>query len=125
MSAAYHPLRDRTLAAVDSVFAERVRHSPMDGGRADPERPQREILAPLRGAGQERTNLQGGYSQNWMTRVAAASHVLKIDRAKYPGVEFRDGDAIRAIDRPGAPVFSVLAVDDRQHTRLVIYLGEA
>lgn len=121
----YHPLRDQTLALVDSVFAERVRHSPMRSAVRDPDRLQQEIMAPLRSADQERSNVHGGYSKEWLTKVAAARHVLKVNRAGNPDVVFRDGDVVRAIQRPGQPAYTVVAVDDRQHTRLVIYLGDA
>ena len=121
----YHPLRDQTLALVDSVFAERVRHSPMLAACSDPGRPQQELLAPLRSAEQERSNLQGGHSKEWQTKVARARHVLKVNRSQFPDLIVRDGDVIRAIERPGQPAYTVVAVDDRQHTRLVVYLGNA
>ena len=125
LSARFHQLRDRVLAKVDEAFAEPVRHSPMRGAAADPARQVSIIEAPLRTGGGENTNLAGGHQQSWRTRIVAQKAELHIDPVKYPDIVVRRGDRIRALFRRGQPLFEVLHVDDRDHTRLVVELGEA
>jgi hypothetical protein len=126
LSARFLDLRNKVLAEVDKAFAEPVRISPMGAsGAADPARPVVVIEAPLRTGGGKNTNLAGGYAQSWRTRIVAQKAELHIDRAKYPDLVIRGKDRVRALARPGQPLFEVLHVDDRNHTRLVLELGEA
>lgn len=125
VAARYQDLRDRVAAAVDKRFAEPVRLSPMAGGRLDSDRPQIVIEAPLRvGEGKE-TNAGGGSTSSWRSRLSAGRGELHIDRTKYPTLRIVPGDKVRAIARAGEPLFEVLTVDDRSHTRFVLELGEA
>lgn len=125
LSARFHDLRNKVLAEVDEAFAEPVRHSPIDKGVADPTRPVVVIEGPLRTGGGQNTNLAGGQAQSWRTRIVAQKAELHIDRTKYPDLVIRGKDRVRALSRPGQPLFEVLYVDDRNHTRLVVELGEA
>ena len=125
LTARFHKLRDRALAAVDETFAEKVRLSFMKNGQPDPARPMREIEAPLRVGGGKESSVSGGTDQAWRTRLQAQRGELHIDRAKYPDLKFIKNDRVRALSRPGEPWFEVLAVDDRLATRLVVHLGEA
>lgn len=126
IAARFHTLRDDVLAKVDAVFAKPVRISPMGAnGAQDPARPVVTIEAPLRTGGGLNTSVSGGLAQSWRTRITAQKAELHVDRAKYPDLVVRAKDRVRALSRPGTPLFEVLAVDDRNHTRLVLELGEA
>lgn len=126
LSARFHSLRDKVLADVDNAFAEPVRHSPMtSNGTSDPARPVTVLEAPLRTGGGQNTNVGGGNNGSWRTRIVAQKAELHIDPTKYPDLVIRKGDKIRALARKGQPLFDVLFVDDRNHTRLVVELGEA
>lgn len=124
--AGYHAIRDTVVGAVDDVFSEPVRLSFMANGVADPGRAQKTIQAVIRTGASKNTVLSGGQvSQTWRSRIAGGKAELHIDRARYPDVKIRKGDSIRAMSRPGQPVFEVLSVDDRNHVRLIAELGEA
>lgn len=125
-AARFHALRDRVIAAVDQRFAEPVRLSPMKGGKADPGRPQHVFEAVLRVGEGKQTNAGGatGSAQAWRSRLTAGRGELHIDPASYGGPAIQPGDKIRALSRHGEPVWEVLEIDDRSHTRLVLQLGE-
>ncbi|SMD18143.1 hypothetical protein [Rhizobium sp. RU36D] len=117
-------IRDRTVAAVDRVFAEPIQLAFQKNGRADPARPVREIEAVLRVGGGEVTSAAGHSSRSWHTKIAAGKAELHIDLSKYADLYFVKGDSIRAIARRGEPWFEVLRVDDRGESRLILELGE-
>ena len=71
LTARFHALRDRALAAVDRTFAEPVRLSFLKNGAPDPARPMREIEAVLRVGGGKETSVSGGMDQNWRSRIQA------------------------------------------------------
>lgn len=123
--ARFHDIRDKVLAGVDRVFAEPVRLTFFEDKKTDPSRPQLEIEAVLRTGGGTVSNVSGGQSQSWRTRITAQKAELHINRATYTGPTIRQGDIVRALSRPAEPRFEVLHVDDRGHSRLVIELGEA
>lgn len=127
LAARFHELRDRSAAAVDRVFAEQVRLSPMKDGRADPARPQYIFEAILRTAQEQARAPTGvaGTGQDWKSRVAGAGAQLHVNLAAYNGPEFLVGDRIRAQARQGEPAFSVLHVEGAEHSRLIVHLGEA
>lgn len=120
----FQQIRDRTIAAVDTVFAEPVRISPMKGGQPDPAHPQITIEAPLRTGADKQSGIQGGSGRSWQSRIAAGQAELRIDRTKYPDLVVKKGYAVRAMSRPGLPAFEVLFVNDRDHTRLIVGLGQ-
>ncbi|CAM5576966.1 hypothetical protein MAUB1S_09705 [Mycolicibacterium aubagnense] len=125
LSARFHALRDRTLAAVDRAFAEPVRLSFFKDGALDPSRPAIEIEAVLRTGGGKETMVSGNRSdKDWRSRIAAQRGELHIDRARYPVLVVRQGDKVKALARPGEPWSEVLAVEDRGLSRLVLQLGE-
>lgn len=124
MAARYQALRDRVVASVDRVFAEGVRLSFMKDGQPDPDRSMVEIEAPLRTGGGQETSVTGGLSQGWRGMIVAGKVELHIDMRAYPDLVVREGDKVRANDRPGKPWFEVLAIDDRDFTRVVLQLGE-
>src|SRR5690242_10158402 len=107
-SARFHALRDRTLAAVDQVFAEPVRLSFLKDGDVDQDRPMVEIEAVLRVGGGKETMVSGGRDRDWRTKIQAGRAELHIDRAKYPEIVARQGDKVKALSRPGEPWFEVL-----------------
>lgn len=126
VAADFHAMRDHVVASVDSKFAETVRLSPMKDGRADPDRPQVSFNAVLRTGAEGESGSNASISRQGLnSRLAAAGGDLSIDRTRYPEITIRKGDKIRALARPGEPVFEVLFVNDRDHTRLIAKLGEA
>ena len=124
-SARYHALRDRVLARVDHVFAEPIRLLPLDGSVVDADRDPVEFEAVLRTSRGDDSNLSGGTAQRWNMRFDAQKSVLFIDRAVYSIVRMRENDKIKALARPGQPLFEVGPIDDRGHARLVVELREA
>ena len=125
LPARFHALRDRTVAAVDQVFAEPVLLKFNKGGSADKDRSSVQIEAVLRVGGGKETAASGNrIDAAWRTRISAQRAELHIDRTKYPAISSRPGDEVRALARPGEPWFEVLAVDDRGMSRLVLQLGE-
>ena len=120
----FHRYRDMAIKAVDDVMAETVKLSFLDKGAVDASRPALEIKAVLRVGNSKASSMAGGTAKSWNTRIAAGKAEVHIDRATYPDVVLRVGDAVRAMDRPGLPWFEVLSVNDRGF-RLVAELGEA
>lgn len=124
--ARFHALRNRVLAQVDHVFAEPVRFSPMRNKQSDPDRPQVQIEAVLRTSDNNSLSPTGNKrDQSWQMKIASQRSELHVDRAVYADIEFKTGDRICALSRPGEPVFEVAEVGKRGHTRTVLYLGEA
>lgn len=125
LQARFHRLRDRAMAINDRMFAEPVYLKFRDQGTDDPARPPVIIEAILRVGGGEEAAVSGlRVDASWQTRISAQPAKLHIDRKAHPGLEFRQGDEVRALSRQGQPWFGVLAVDDRGETRLVLQLGE-
>lgn len=120
----FQQIRDRTVAAVDTVFAEPVKLSFLKDGEVDPGRPAVEITAVLRVGGGKESSLAPGTSRAWRSKLAAGKAELHIDRSRYAGPDLQSGDRVRALARRGQPWFEVLRVDDRGDTRLVLELGE-
>lgn len=120
----FQQIRDRTVAAVDTVFAEPVKLSFLKDGVVDPERPAAEITAVLRVGGGKESSMAPGTSRAWRSKLAAGKAELHIDRSRYAGPALHSGDRVRALARRGQPWFEVLRVDDRGDTRLVLELGE-
>lgn len=125
LAARFHALRDRTIAQVDRVLAEPVRLSPMRDGVADTSRQQIVIEAVLRAGAGKDMSVSGGRDRDWRSEYNAQAATLSIDRAAYPDLVVRDGDKVRALARPGEPVFVVASVDSRAAHRMVVNLGEA
>ncbi|MBN9047456.1 MAG: hypothetical protein J0H18_17590 [Rhizobiales bacterium] len=124
MTARYQEHRDELFAAVDDEFAESLRIFFLVGGKASPDRPPRDIEAPLRTDGRDALQPDGGSNNDWKTHLAAGKATLAIDRSAYPDLILEKGFRIVARDRPGEPAFEVLYVDSRSHRRLYAILGE-
>lgn len=128
LAARYHELRDRTAAAVDRVFAEAVRLSPMKNGQPDPDRPQYIFEAILRTEGDQSRSPSGAagtVSQEWKSRVVSGAAILSVNLATYNGPAFMEGDKVRALARQEEPVFAVASVEGADHSRLIVHLVEA
>jgi len=125
VAARFHELRDRIVATVDEKFAEPVRLSFMKDGITDPDRAQRQIEAPLRTGDEKPASSDGGSDRKWKAKIVAGQAELRIDRTKYADLDLRKGDKVRAISRPGEPVFEVLSVNGRDHSRLIVRLGQS
>jgi hypothetical protein len=122
VAANFHSVRDAVVSAVDGKFAETIRLSPMSGGARDQQRPQTEIEAVLRTGGEKSSSVDTANPAAWQSKIAAGKALLYIDRTRYPDMVVRKQDAVRALARPGQPVFEVSLVDDRNHTRLIVEL---
>jgi hypothetical protein len=112
-------------AAVDAKFAEPVRLSFMKDGRPDPGRRQVVVNGMLLVGVGKNTTAGANRTSSWRTRITSGKAELHLDRTQYDGPVPKEGDKVRAVSRPGMPLFDVLAVDDRSHTRIVVQLGEA
>lgn len=125
VAASFSAMRDAVVSGVDSKFAERIRLSPMKNSQTDPDRPQIIVMAVLR-TGDEKTGpLDGNGGRSLHSRISAGKAVLYIDRTKYPDIKLQKLDAVRALDRPGVPMFTVATIDDRHHARLIVGLNQA
>ena len=121
----FQQLRDRTIAAVDTVFAEPVKLSFLTkDGEPDTAREPVQIEAVLRVGGGKESSAASGSSRAWRSKVAAGRAELHIDASRYTGPISKLGDRVRALARRGQPWFEVLRVDDRGDNRLVLELGE-
>lgn len=121
--ARFHEIRDRVIASVDKVFAEPVLIFFLKDSKTDPTRSSNQIEAVLRTEDELISPLTGGKDKTWSTEIASQNAQLNIDRALYPDLVITKGDKVRAVSRPNEPWFVVLHVDDRSHSRLIIYLG--
>lgn len=122
----YTELRDQAMAAVDAVFAETVRLSFFgSNGSLDPTRPAREIQAVLRVGEGKTINLGAGAGQNWSTRLYSGKAELHIDPVAWPDLVIRAKDKVRALARPGQPLFEVAAVHGRGESRIILQLNQA
>ncbi|WAJ26859.1 hypothetical protein [Antarcticirhabdus aurantiaca] len=100
-------------------WSEPVRLSPLKGEKPDPSRGILDIRAILSdGGGSESGGLRGG------PQMGGGQAQLMIDRNSYPDLVVKEGDAVCATGRRGRPWYSVLRVDDRGDTHLVLELGE-
>lgn len=124
VAARFHELRNRIVETVDLKFAEPVRLSPMKNGLTDPDRPQITIEGVLRTGASKGGSMEGGQGRGWRSRLQAGTAELHVDRAMYPELSAKKGDALRAVSRAGEPAFEVLSIDDRNHSRYIIALGE-
>lgn len=117
--------RRRLHASVDGMFAERVRIVAWKDGREDPERPARDIVAPLVDEDRENQSLSGNRSGEFATDLRTGGAILKPDRAAYPDLDVRKGDEVIALERPGEPRWRVSSVDTSGRGRLIINLGDS
>jgi hypothetical protein len=121
-------LRDELKAEVDATWAEAVRHLPMAGPDPDSTRDVVVFEAVLRTGEREGVDVRSGRAgraDREGGQVMAGGAALRLDRVAWPDLVLRGGDKIVALDRPGEPLFEILAVDDRHHLRLICQLGDA
>jgi len=119
-------LRDLVIAGNDGDFAERVQLRPKSTitGRADTARDIMEFRAILRTAEEKVHTLGSNQSEGFSTEIRTGGARLFVDVAKFSAIEFNKSDVIKALERPGEPVFEVLSVDIRSHRRLIVELGK-
>ncbi|MEM1149243.1 MAG: hypothetical protein AAGI03_01600 [Pseudomonadota bacterium] len=111
--------------SIDAAWAETVRFSPMQKGRADPERTAQDVIAILRTDEQGAVAFASGHGDQAKALGAkspAGGAVLKVDPTAYPDLAVRSGDMVRAVDRVNRPVFEVDRVDPTSHHRLIVRL---
>lgn len=107
------------------MYAERVRIVAWKDGREDPERPAREIVAPLVDEDRDNQSLSGDRSGKFLADIRSGGALLKPDRARYRDLDVRKGDEVIALERPGEPHWRVSSVDTSDSGRLVINLGDS
>jgi hypothetical protein len=125
VASSFRAARDAIVSGVDQRFAERIRLSPMKNEKADLDRPQVVIMAVLRTGDEKDGPLDVSGGRSLHSRIAAGKAALYIDRTEHPDIVLRKKDKLRALDRPGEPVFEISTVDDRNHTRLIAGLNQA
>lgn len=123
-TAPFHAVRDRVLAGNDARFAEPVSLLFLKDGRADPDRMKVEVQVILRVGKKAVSNMAGGRAESWRARFAAGGGEMFIDPTTYDGPALREKDKVVALARPGQPVFEVMSVDGRSHTRIVVRLSD-
>lgn len=108
--------------AVFGAFAELVRLSPLKNGVLDPDRPMTTVMAILHSP-----SVDGSISlgNGMITTVSASAHALVINRAAYPDIVVRKLDKVRAMSRPGTPLFEVARVSDRHSGIILVELSIA
>ena len=106
---------------IGQSFGERVRHSPMKNGAADPSRAALEISGVLHTPSPDGTINIGA---NIVTNMSAAQGALVVERALYPDRIFRSQDRIRGLDLPGQPLWEIKDVNDRFSSIIVLLLNE-
>ena len=116
-------LRALVIAGNDQDLGEQVRFTSWTQGREDPDRPAREVLCQVALHNEKTTNLSGGRSEDWKTDVRAGGARFLIDLATYPDFRVQKGDEVRALERPGEPVFVVIAEDRRGAGRMIVEAG--
>lgn len=109
---------------MDRSWSEPVRVSNFVGAVASPDNPPKDIRAILETFDGSASDLDGGNAQSWQTRLSAGRARLRIHRDTYPDIVVAIGDAVCALTRRGRPWFTVLEVNDRDDTHLVLELGE-
>ncbi len=118
-------LRAELREAVDEVWAERVRHLPMDAGEPDTSREPSEFTALLRTGDRTAEEVNFGRGNSSRGAIVADGGFLRLDRSEFPDLELRKHDKLVALDRDSQPIFEVMHVDDRSHLRLICELGDA
>lgn len=124
VASSFAAARDAVVSSVDQKFAEEIRLSPMKNKVADPDRPQQSIIAVLRTGDEKGGPLDVNGAGSFHSKIAAGHAFLYVDRETYPDIKLSKGDSLRAMTRPGKPVFEVATVNDRDHTRLIIGLNQ-
>ncbi len=110
---------------IGGAFGERVRLSFMKGGKSDPERPQLIVRCEaLCEGGDDSKPIGVGQTGAFRSRLAAGEAELFLDRSSYDGPRLQPGDAVRAIDRNGEPVWEISAISDRYSNLIVAVLRE-
>lgn len=112
--------------SIDDAWAEEIRLSPMHKGIADPARDQEVIQAVLRTGEQNRVRFaqgRGGSARTMGANAPGSKGTLRIDRTRYPEIDVRVGDKVRAMDRDGQPVFEVASPVPSSHHRLIVHLN--
>ena len=120
----FNQFKRKLHASTDSMFAERVRIVSWVDGRENPDRPAREIDAPIVEEGRDDQNLAGDRSGTFSTNVRTGGAVLKPDTVTYPDLDIREDDIVTALDRPGQPQWRVASIDPPGNGRLIVNLGD-
>lgn len=120
----FNQFKRKLHASTDGMFAERVRIVAWGDGREDPDRPAREIEAPIVEEGRDNQNLAGDRSDTFSANVRTGGAVLKPDPVTYPDLDIRAGDTVIALDRPGEPQWRVSSIDPPGNGRLIVNLGD-
>lgn len=118
-------IKNQTLTINDDLWGEQLLLCCMKNNIVDNGRKEVEIRGILRVSDESSQKADGGKSNSWHVGFAGTSSVLFINRAAWPDIIIKKGDKIRAFERHGSPWFIVISVNDRDHRRLKVELGEA
>lgn len=124
------------VSEIETEFGERVRIEPQTTsgtwrGRtgADPNRQPGEVVGRYNtkaAAAELEGNREGSKFQS-MTRIAAATHVVRFSAGQVAALGYAPvaGDHVVLLDRPGAPRFTAIGVDEGagQDLRLDLVTG--
>ena len=112
-------------ALVERVHGDLLRISFMANGKLDPDRSQIEVRAIVSVSEPELMQFRGGGKNAMRGEVGACHAVLYLDHATYTGPALRVGDKIRALEKPGQPVWQIAQVADRDQGLMKFPLTEA
>lgn len=115
---AFGDLDDAMQDALDATYGERVRILPQAAaawrgqGGADPGREVREIVGRYRAkpvTGELEGNREGSKFQS-MTRISGTAQTMRVSPGELAklGYALQPNDKVQLIDRPGAPIFTIM-----------------
>lgn len=116
----WRELQAMTDRIVLDAYAETMRHSPMKSGQTDPGRPQQLIKGVFHSPNAAGTV---SFAKGMAISFATQDQSLAINREDFPNLNIQIGDAFRAMDRAGQPLFHVSAVSTRHSSIIVVSLG--
>ncbi len=107
MVSPFERLARAARSTVERVHGEEIRISFMLDGKADPDRPRVTVRAVLSTSDADLVQFRTSLNSDRRTEFAACAAVLVLERSTYDGPDVVKGDRVRAIDRPGEPVWEV------------------
>lgn len=117
-------LRDELHDNIDLIFSEAIIHFPLYKSQVDNRRQSAEFYGILRTGNLETEVIRLG-RPTANIQINASGGTLRISMVAYPDLKINKGDKIRAIDRRDKPMFEVMSVDAKSHSRLILELGDA
>lgn len=107
MVSPFERLARAARSTVERVHGEAIRISFMLDGRADPDRPRVTVRAILSTADPDLAQFRTALNSDRRNEFSSCAAVLVLERVTYTGPDLAKGDRVRALDRPGEPVWEV------------------